>query len=141
MDNPLDFTAKVTLEKNQVYNYYAKVVPTLYEKIGLVIDTYQYALTEIHHPARGRGLAPPGIFFSYSFEPIKLSIREKRISFFQFVSRIATILSGLFIVAGYFYRLYEKLLVVLFGKRYVDKDREKKEGGILDHVVPIKKDF
>lgn len=141
MDNPLDFTAKKTSEKAQVYNYYAKVVPTLYEKIGLEIDTYQYSLTEIHHKSRGRGYTPPGIFFTYSFEPIKLSIREKRISFFAFVSRIATILSGLFIAAGYLYRLYERVLLVLFGKKFVDRNREKKEGGLLNHLVPQNKDY
>lgn len=138
LDNPLDFTAKVTKERNQVYNYYAKVVPTLYEKIGLEIDTCQYSLTELHRKSRG-GRDSPGIFISYTFEPIKLLIREKRLSFFLFVSRIATILAGLFIAAGYLFRLYEKILLVLFGRRYVDKTREKKEGGLLDHLVPNNK--
>lgn len=141
IDNPLDFTGKVTAEKEQLFNYFAKVVPTLYEKIGLEVDTYQYALTETHHKSRGPGYLPPGIFFNYSFEPIKLLIREKRISFFAFVSRIATILSGLFIAAGYLYRLYERLLSVLFGRKYVDRNREKKEGGLLDHLVPENKDY
>lgn len=141
LNNPLDFTAKVTEDKRQQYNYYAKVVPTLYDKIGLIIETYQYSLTEIHKPASEvPGAHPPGIFFTYSFEPIKLSILEKRIGFFLFVANIATILCGLFIVAGYFYRLYERVLLILFGKKYVEKSRERKEGGILDQD-PVNKDI
>lgn len=141
LDNPLDFTAKITDDSRQLFNYYAKVVPTLFEKIGLVVETYQYSLTEIHRRAKnGRGNAPPGIYFTYSFEPIKLSIREKRISFFLFIAKLATIVSGLFIVAGYAYRLYERVLMVLFGKRYVERSREKKDGGLLDGETPESKD-
>lgn len=127
--NPLDFTGKITEESQQSYIYFAKVVPTVYEKLGLVVDTYQYALTEIH---RSSEVTAPGISFAYSFEPIKLTIREMRISFLEFVAKLATILSGLLIAAGYLFRLYEKLLQILFGKKYTEKDTEKKQGGLLD---------
>ncbi|EEQ36588.1 putative ER-derived vesicles protein [Clavispora lusitaniae] len=130
--NPLDFTAKVTEENRQAYRYFAKLVPTHYEKLGLVVDTYQYSLTEIHNVDHNRGIPPPGIFFDYSFEPIKLTIREKRIGFFAFVARLMTVLSGLLIAAGYLFRLYEKLLALLYGKKYVERDTEKRSGGLLD---------
>lgn len=133
--NPLDFTGKITEEHEQSYIYFAKVVPTVYEKLGLIVDTYQYALTEIH---RASEATAPGISFAYSFEPIKLTIREMRISFLEFVAKLATILSGLLIAAGYLFRLYEKLLQVLFGKKYADKDTEKKLGGLLDQDTPSK---
>jgi len=132
--NPLDFTGKVTEEHTQSYIYFAKVVPTIYQKLGLVVDTYQYALTEIHRASGGT----PGISFSYSFEPIKLTIREMRISFIEFVAKLATILSGLLIAAGYLFKLYEKLLQILFGKKYTEKDTEKKKGGLLDRAAPSK---
>lgn len=137
--NPLDFTGKVTENHRQSYTYFAKVVPTQYEKLGIVVSTYQYSLTEIHRPVEHGQV--PGLIFAYSFEPIKLTIREKRISFMEFVAKLSTILSGLLIAAGYLFRLYEALLRVLFGKKYTEKDTEKKQGGLLDHAAPHSKDY
>lgn len=143
LNNPLDATGKVSDQKLQKYTYFAKVVPTLYEKLGLEIDTNQYSLTESHsvlktHPITTQPMGVPGIFFHYDFEPIKLHIAEKRIPFLQFIAKLGTILGGLLIAAGYLYRLYEKLLLILFGKKYVDKDREKKQGGLLDSEMDVK---
>lgn len=137
LTNPLDATAKVTDQADMQYKYFAKVVPTLYEKLGVDIDVYQYSLTEIHQRTRLEDLHPPGIYFTYGFEPIKLSIRERRLTFLQFVAKLATILLGLLIAAGYLLRLYERLLYVLFGRRYVERDAEKKEGGLLDKRTSI----
>ncbi|WPK23091.1 hypothetical protein PUMCH_000316 [Australozyma saopauloensis] len=135
INNPLDFTAKTTEETQQQYKYFAKVVPTQYEKLGLIVDTNQYSLTEIHHVTDESDLRPAGIYFSYSFESIKLYIIEQRIGFFVFVAKLATILSGLLIAGGYLFRLYEKLLVLLFGRKYVERDTEKKDGGLLDKTT------
>lgn len=141
INNPLDFTAKVTHDNAQQYKYFARLVPTIYEKLGILVDTYQYSLTEIHHVADAMDPQPPGLYFAYSFEPIKLSIREKRISFIAFVAKLATILAGLLIAAGYLFRVYEKILMIFFGRRYVEKDTEKKEGGLLDHLGTAAKDY
>ncbi|KAG7664858.1 uncharacterized protein J8A68_001616 [[Candida] subhashii] len=143
INNPLDATGKVTEEHLQRYIYHAKVVPTMYEKLGLQIDTNQYSLTENHHvivlnPVTGVPNGIPGIFFRYDFEPIKLQIVEKRIPFIQFIAKLGTIVGGLLVAAGYLFRLYESLLAILFGKKYVDKDREKKQGGLLDSEVDVK---
>ncbi|CAH2355308.1 ER-derived vesicles protein Erv41p [[Candida] railenensis] len=136
IDNPLDQTGKVTDEKFIAYKYYTQVVPTEYQRLGITIDTNQYSLTESHivYPTshNGNPTGVPGIFFKYDFEPIKLKIIEKRIPFFQFVARLATILGGIMVLAGYAYRLYEKLLSILFGKKYVNRDTEKLSGGLLD---------
>ncbi|KAM9892759.1 hypothetical protein OXX79_009808 [Metschnikowia pulcherrima] len=141
INNPLDFTAKITEGNLQQYKYFAKVVPTVYEKLGILIDTYQYSLTEIHHESKPEDMQPPGLYFAYSFEPIKLTIREKRISFIAFVAKLATILSGLLVAAGYLFRLYEKVLRILFGKKYTERNTEKKEGGLLDRAKPVNKEI
>ncbi|MCP8718699.1 MAG: endoplasmic reticulum-Golgi intermediate compartment protein [Asgard group archaeon] len=140
INNPLDATGKITEEKLQTYLYYAKVVPTMYEQLGLEIDTNQYSLTESQHviqvdeqTKRPNGI--PGIYFRYDFEPIKLVIREKRIPFFQFIAKLGTIGGGIMIAAGYLFKLYEKLLLILYGKKYVDKGKEKKQGGLLDNEM------
>lgn len=141
INNPLDFTAKTTDEPQQRYKYFAKVVPTVYEKLGLLIDTYQYSITEIHHSLDDNDLRPAGIYFSYSFEPIKLYIKEKRLGFIQFVAKLATILSGLLIACGYLFRIYEKLLILFFGRKYVEKDTERKEGGLLNHETHFSREY
>lgn len=135
INNPLDFTAKTSTEPLQIYKYFAKVVPTLYEKLGMLIDTNQYSLTEHHTVAEETNQMPgqrPGIYFQYDFEPIKLVILEKRLPFIQFVARLATIIGGLMIVAGYLFRLYEKILRLVFGEKYTNKNREKLQGGLLN---------
>ncbi|CAH6718618.1 ER-derived vesicles protein Erv41p [[Candida] jaroonii] len=146
IDNPLDFTGKVTEENYQAYKYYAKVVPTTYEKLGIVIDTNQYSLTEQHKVIKpkktGNPQSPPGIFFKYDFEPIKLLIAERRIPFIQFVAKLGTICGGLMILAGYLFKLYEKLLRLLFGRKFTERDTEKKTGGLLDNEkTDIRKDY
>lgn len=139
INNPLDFTGKTTNDHFQAYKYYAKVVPTLYERMGLQVDTNQYSITELHRTyelnTNGRIQGVPGIFFKYEFEAIKLIVSDKRIPFTLFVARLATIIGGVFIVAGYLFRVYEKLLKIFFGKKYVTKDTERKEGGLLDRDV------
>lgn len=137
LNNPLDATGKITEERLQTYMYYAKVVPTLYEQLGLEIDTNQYSLTENQHVIKvdqstHRPDGIPGIYFLYDFEPIKLVIREKRIPFFQFIAKLATIGGGLLIAAGYLFRLYEKLLFIFYGQKAVQQNREQKPGGLLD---------
>ncbi|KAK6459254.1 putative ER to golgi transport [Scheffersomyces xylosifermentans] len=144
INNPLDATGKVTEDRLHEFVYVAKVVPTLYQRLGLIVDTNQYSLTEQHRVHKvgkdGRPSGFPGIYFKYDFEPIKLIIAEKRISFLQFVARLATIGGGLLILGGYLYRLYERLLLILFGRKYVEKDKERKTGGLLDNDVPVRHD-
>ncbi|KAK6202330.1 putative ER to golgi transport [Scheffersomyces amazonensis] len=138
INNPLDATGKTTEENLQAYKYHTKVVPTLYQRLGLIIDTNQYALTESQHVCNIKDpnkLDIPGIYFRYDFEPIKLIIIERRLPFIQFVAKLATILGGLLILAGYLYRLYDRLLGILFGKKYVEKNTERKSGGLLDNDV------
>lgn len=132
IDSTLDHTAKTTEKNLQQFKYFTKVVPTEFGMLGVNVDTYQYSVTELHHEIRRSDFQPPGIYFVYSFEPIKLIIKEKRLSFTSFVAKLATILLGLLISGGYLFRLYEKLVVILFGKKYAERDTEKKEGGLLD---------
>lgn len=136
INNPLDFTGRTTEEKLQAFKYYSKVVPTMYERLGIEIDTNQYSLSEQHRvyktDPRGRPQGVPGIYFHYDFEPVKLIISEKRIPFLQFVARLGTILGGIMILAGYLYRMSEKLIKILYGKKYAERDTEKKKGGLLD---------
>lgn len=143
IDNPLDFTAEITQHQTQAYKYYTKVVPTKYQKLGIIIDTNQYSLTEQHQVYDAKRTGPthqvPGIYFRYEFEPIKLVIQEKRLPFIQFVARLGTILGGLLIAASYLFRLYEKVLTLLFGRKYVQRETER-ASSLLDSAVSVEKD-
>lgn len=117
LQNPLDFTAKTTEKHVSRFQYFLLAVPTVYKRLGVDIETYQYAITEqdksFDHPYEGM----PGIFVRYDFEPIKMIIEDKRISFTAFVVRLVTVCGGLVICFFWLYKGFDKLLVAIFGKR------------------------
>lgn len=127
IDNALDLSAMKTNEKRHTYHYGLKVVPTVYSKLGHKIDTNQYSVRLFETTNK----FVPGIFFKYDFEPIKMSVIEKRLSFFQFVIRLVTIIGGLWVIAQWSYNIMEKLIVIFFGKEYARRGEEKKRG-LLD---------
>ncbi|KAG7802910.1 hypothetical protein KL944_001802 [Ogataea haglerorum] len=135
LDNPLDMTLKMTDSHLHTFRYHLNVVPTLYRKLGVEIDTNQYSLSL----TESSGKYVPGIFFQYDFEPIKLVVEETRLSFWQFVVRLVTILGGILVVAGWLYKLLDKLIMITLGKEFAKRGQEKKEGGLLDNVEDFEK--
>ncbi|KAH3679839.1 hypothetical protein WICMUC_000582 [Wickerhamomyces mucosus] len=129
--NPLDATAQVTEENLQSYEYYLNVVPTLYKKLGVEIKTNQYSvsLQKKLYSWENRGV--PGIFLKYDFDPINLVVEDKRISFFNFIIRLATIYGGIIVTARWGYKLLDKTLILLFGKKFASRGEEKL-AGLLD---------
>lgn len=127
IDNSLDLTAGKTTEKRHTFHYNLKVIPTIYSKLGHKIDTNQYSVRLFETTDK----YIPGIFFQYDFEPIKMIVIEKRLSFFQFVIRLVTIIGGLWVIAQWAYSIMEKLIVIIFGKEIARRGEEKK-GGLLD---------
>lgn len=129
--NPLDTTAKVTEENLQSYQYNLNVVPTIYKKLGVEIDTNQYStsLQKRVYSFENRGV--PGIFFKYDFEPVSLIVEDKRIPFITFLVRLATIYGGIIVLAKYLFKLSDKLLIALFGKKFASRGEEK-SSSLLD---------
>lgn len=134
LDNPLDFTAKVSENHVTSYRYFMPVVPTTYHRLGIEIDTYQYSLTEQekHFEAYDSFASTPGIHFKYDFEALKLTIDDDRIPFFTFIVRLVTILGGLIICFNWLYRGLDKLLVLAFGKRFASRGSEKPKSLLND---------
>ncbi|VEU21186.1 DEKNAAC102105 [Brettanomyces naardenensis] len=128
LDNPLDMTYQVTDENWHSYHYKLDIVPTMYKKLGLEIDTSQYSMSMFDTA----GKHMPGIFVRYDFEPIKMIVAERRLSFWHFVVRLVTIMGGIWIVAMWVYRGSEKALGTILGREFVKRGEEKKEGGLLD---------
>ncbi|KAG5040580.1 hypothetical protein AAZX31_05G109000 [Glycine max] len=98
--NPLDGVKWVQGPAHGMYQYFIKVVPTIYTDIrGRVIHSNQYSVTE-HFKSSELGVAVPGVFFFYDISPIKVNFKEEHIPFLHFLTNICAIIGGVFTVAG-----------------------------------------
>eukprot|EP00761_Pharyngomonas_kirbyi_P012907 gb/GECH01012934.1/.p1 GENE.gb/GECH01012934.1/~~gb/GECH01012934.1/.p1 ORF type:complete len:387 (+),score=85.06 gb/GECH01012934.1/:1-1161(+) len=96
--NPLDGKEKQGADSGKgVYQYFVKVVPTIYESTdNKELETNQYSVTE--HYRAGQNM--PGVFFMYDLSPIMVHIKETRKSFVHFITSLCAIVGGVFTVAG-----------------------------------------
>lgn len=103
VSNPLDGIARRQKDEAGMYQYFIKVVPTMYSDIrGRSIASNQFSVTE--HFKKGDigagGHTLPGVFFFYDFSPLKILYTERHNSFLQFVTSICAIIGGIFTVSG-----------------------------------------
>ncbi|KAL3620924.1 hypothetical protein CASFOL_035836 [Castilleja foliolosa] len=100
--NPLDGVQWAQGTPNGVYQYFIKVVPTVYKNIrGYTIESNQFSVTEHYKSSEEdhfRSL--PGVFFFYELSPIKVTFTEEHTSFLHFLTHICAIVGGIFTVAG-----------------------------------------
>lgn len=102
--NPLD-DLEVTAKENAImYQYFLKIVPTMYvPKDGSpILHTNQFSVTTHQKSAvaiSGES-AMPGIFFSYELSPLMVKYTERHNSFSHFLVNICGIIGGIFTVAG-----------------------------------------
>ncbi|XP_038681806.1 endoplasmic reticulum-Golgi intermediate compartment protein 3-like [Tripterygium wilfordii] len=100
--NPLDGVRWVHETPNGIYQYFIKVVPTIYTDIrGRTVNSNQYSVTE--HFQSAEFLRPgthPGVFFTYDLSPIKVTFKEEHTSFLHFLTHICAIIGGVFTIAG-----------------------------------------
>lgn len=99
--NPLDKVHWYQETPNGMYQYFIKVVPTLYTNIrGYTIQSNQFSVTEHYKsPEIGRR-SLPGVFFFYDLSPIKVTFTETHSSFLHFMTNVCAIVGGIFTVAG-----------------------------------------
>ncbi|GLJ52131.1 hypothetical protein SUGI_1109040 [Cryptomeria japonica] len=100
--NPLDGVQWTQQMRTGMYQYFIKVVPTVYSDIGgNKILTNQFSVTE-HFRAMEFGMSGslPGVFFFYDLSPIKVTFTEERASFLHFLTNICAIIGGIFTVSG-----------------------------------------
>eukprot|EP00613_Pedinella_sp_CCMP2098_P000262 CAMPEP_0171618484 /NCGR_PEP_ID=MMETSP0990-20121206/14777_1 /TAXON_ID=483369 /ORGANISM="non described non described, Strain CCMP2098" /LENGTH=379 /DNA_ID=CAMNT_0012183303 /DNA_START=55 /DNA_END=1194 /DNA_ORIENTATION=- len=101
--NPLDGQKRSVEDGHGMYQYYIKVVPTVYQYLdGRQVVSNQYSVTEhLRHinPGGGRGL--PGVWFFYEVSPVHaLFEEERRSSLLEFTSSVCAILGGVFTILG-----------------------------------------
>ncbi|GJR32259.1 endoplasmic reticulum-Golgi intermediate compartment protein 3-like protein [Tanacetum coccineum] len=99
--NPLDGVQWYQEIPNGMYQYFIKVVPTIYTNIrGHTIQSNQFSVTEHYKgPEVGRR-SLPGVFFFYDLSPIKVTFTETHASFLHFMTNVCAIVGGIFTVAG-----------------------------------------
>lgn len=103
--NPLDNLEVTAKETAIMYNYYIKIVPTMYVPktyASSILHTNQFSVTTHQKSAQSGGgeSTMPGIFFSYELSPLMVKYTEKSNSFSHFLVNICGIIGGIFTVAG-----------------------------------------
>eukprot|EP01018_Ginkgo_biloba_P033910 Gb_08844 [translate_table: standard] len=100
--NPLDGVEQAQQTSTGMYQYFIKVVPTVYTDIrGHKIQTNQFSVTEHFKVAEiGLSRSLPGVFFFYDLSPIKVQFTEQRTPFLHFLTNICAIIGGIFTVSG-----------------------------------------
>ncbi|KAJ1699191.1 hypothetical protein LUZ63_007703 [Rhynchospora breviuscula] len=99
--NPLDGVEWIHKGESGIYQYFIKVVPTIYTDItGRKIHSNQFSVTEHFREAIGYPKPPPGVYFFYEFSPIKVVLTEENTSLLHFLTNLCAIIGGIFTVAG-----------------------------------------
>jgi len=108
--NPLQGLHAARPEGGGLFQYYTKVVPTVYHDINEnSLRTNQYSVTEHTRGTTATG-ATPGVFIYYDISPIMVQFRESRPAFYKFLTSACAILGGVFSVAG----ILDKMLHATF---------------------------
>ncbi|KAJ4765287.1 Endoplasmic reticulum-Golgi intermediate compartment protein 3 [Rhynchospora pubera] len=100
--NPLDGAKWTQLLPFGMYQYFIKVVPTVYTDINNhTIQSNQFSVTEHFRVAEvGQVQSLPGVFFFYDLSPIKVMSKESYESFLHFLTNVCAIVGGIFTVSG-----------------------------------------
>lgn len=101
--NPLDRLEVTSKETAIMYQYFLKIVPTMFvPKEGPIVHTNQFSVTTHQKSALAISgeSAMPGIFFSYELSPLMVKYTEKDQSFSHFLVNICGIIGGIFTVAS-----------------------------------------
>ncbi|KAM0950478.1 putative endoplasmic reticulum vesicle transporter [Dioscorea sansibarensis] len=99
--NPLDGAQWTQQTSTGIYQYFVKVVPTIYIDIrGHKIHSNQFSVTEHFSDEKDNSKSLQGVFFSYDFSPIKVIFTEENKSILHFLTNICAIIGGVFTVSG-----------------------------------------
>lgn len=86
-----------------MFQYYIKIVPTVYQQEnGTILYTNQFSVTrhnKIVSVSSGE-TGMPGVFFSYELSPLMVKYTERRRSLNHFLTNVIVIIGGIHVVAG-----------------------------------------
>ena len=100
MRNPLDGQHKVLHNGSGFFQYYIKVVPTIYEPLGAApLHTNQYSYTELFRTTQELEKLP-AVYFHYELSPIMARTSEERRAFSNLLTGLCAVVGGVFTVAS-----------------------------------------
>ena len=134
---PLDDTEhKSSFDGSSIFQYYAKIVPTEYNKINGVKEvTNQYSVTMHETKLKLKeGYGIPGVYFFYEFSPLMVQISEKRTPFFHFITQVCAIIGGVFTVTGlldrvgmfYFHYISATRIIIIIHTQFMEQSNNLK---------------
>ncbi|XP_022941102.1 endoplasmic reticulum-Golgi intermediate compartment protein 3-like [Cucurbita moschata] len=100
--NPLDGAQWSQGTLSGMFQYFIKVVPTVYKDVkGKAIKSNQFSVTQHLRGIDGESFQDlHGVFFFYDLSPIKVTFTEEHVSFFHFLTNVCAIVGGVFTVSG-----------------------------------------
>ncbi|KAF4322422.1 hypothetical protein BBO99_00000258 [Phytophthora kernoviae] len=101
---PLDGVSKVAVQSGGVFQYYIKIVPTIYSDIDEnAIHSYQFSVTQQgnYMNPRGQMTSLPGTFFVFDLSPFMVKVENDRVPFTHFLTKICAIIGGVISIAGF----------------------------------------
>lgn len=111
--NPLDMLDVTAKETAIMYNYYIKIVPTVYvpNDGSPILHTNQFSVTTHQKSASSMSgeSAMPGVFFSYELSPLMVKYTQKSNSLSHYLVNICGIIGGIFTVAGLLDSIFHKV--------------------------------
>uniref|UniRef100_UPI00358E3C49 endoplasmic reticulum-Golgi intermediate compartment protein 3-like n=1 Tax=Myxine glutinosa TaxID=7769 RepID=UPI00358E3C49 len=107
---PLDNTSAVAEADSMMFQYFIKVVPTVFVDLeGQVVHTSQFSVTRHSRSVSTSEVIPitqhnrdglPGVFVLYEPSAIVVRLTETRRGFMHFLTSVCAIIGGVFTVAG-----------------------------------------
>lgn len=100
---PLDGVKGLAKEGAVMFQYYLKIVPTMFIQLdGRVLHTNQFSVTRHQKSVSSHNAESgmPGAFFSYELSPLMVKYTAKERSIGHFATNVCAIIGGVFTVAG-----------------------------------------
>lgn len=112
--NTLDGTLQLSLEHDNVYQYFLKVVPTSTLRLDQLEPFWsnQYSVSEQKTRAEN---TLPGIYIKYDMEPVSVRIHEERAPIVGFVVRLCGIIGGVFATTGMLHQMGGSVVAAVAG--------------------------
>lgn len=113
--NPLEAEIVLTEEKEITFQYFLRVVPTVFRtNKHSTSRAYQYSVTQLHRGVTpGKRQTHPGIIFKYEFDPVVVTIKQKEKSFWHFVIQLCGIVGGVFATSGVMHSLISNIFEIV----------------------------
>lgn len=124
---PLDSVVELSNENFAVFEYFVSIIPTCYiDRWGRKLETNQYSVNDYTRVVR-HGQGVPGIFIKYDIEPLTMTVRERTTTLVQFLVRLAGILGGVWVCAGFGFRIGDRMLRLVSKMRAADGEPSYEE--------------